>query len=103
MPPSPGVERIEMARTRVLTPSRHRRHLPQSRSASNDKNASNGRVVREVVATREKLTEVGTQTPWIARNLMVGDLLALLIGRELPPLARQSKRFPDRSRKSPCS
>lgn len=32
-----------------------------------------GRVVREAVATREKWTEVGTQTPWIARNLMVGD------------------------------
>ncbi len=32
-----------------------------------------GRVLREAVATREKWTEVGTQTPWIARNLMVGD------------------------------
>lgn len=32
-----------------------------------------GRVVREAVSTREKWTEVGTQTPWIARNLMVGD------------------------------
>lgn len=32
-----------------------------------------GRVVREAVATRENWTEAGTQTPWIARNLMVGD------------------------------
>lgn len=32
-----------------------------------------GRAVREAVAVKEGRTDVGTQTPWIARDLMVGD------------------------------